>query len=112
MFKLWQVFEESINYLSEDGRTRSDPPKSGFSCDAIRTACRAMYGLPNLHVINPESDAGKLVNSAEAYLREMGLNPDGFCEFKEFYMDKVEVTQQARALWLTWIAMIAKEEDV
>ena len=61
-----------------------------YSCDAVQFACHNRNHF----------------EKCKDFLRELGVAPSGFYEFDDV---EFEHRQFARALWLTWAAMIAKE---
>lgn len=82
----------------------SDRPGHYYSCNAILAVCQE------------QGDNGfTLYFKVLRYLKEFGIDAHRSC-FEEFESEaelapSVEA-QQARALWLTWAAMIAREEGL
>ena len=81
------------NYLWDGRRDYSEKKPSIFSCSAIVEASKAN-----------ELFAKKTMR----FLRSMGMDPGSAQEFRIF--DFGPRQQYARALWLTWASMIAREE--
>lgn len=97
--KISDVIEKAINVHLWDGRlddywdrTSSDT----YSCPAVGLAYKNKYGL--------------LPNNIREGFEEMGLATDSSSQFREF--ERLEERQYARALWLTWAAMMAREQGL
>ena len=90
------VIDLAINKYLWDGQTDKIIGRAHFySCSAIARA--------NDH---KESETEKIMD----FLKSMGMNPTGVREFRSI---KFGTTRQyARALWLTWAAMIAREDGL
>ena len=89
-----EVIDLAINEYLWDGRNNySEKKPSIFSCAAIVEASKAneLFAKETMH-----------------FMRSMGLDPCSVLEFRIF--DFGPRQQYARALWLTWAAMIAREE--
>ena len=88
------VINLAINqYLWDGHEDYSRSQAKIFSCTAIRAA--------NKH---NDLSTEKIID----FLRSMGVEPDESKEFRS--IDFGPRSQHARALWLTWAAMIAREE--
>lgn len=114
MAKIYEIVERAIEKL-HDGKVGKDDyfiPANMWSCHCIYVVILEVTGGQSLG--DPETWA--LWKMVMGYLSEFGLDPDGSNCFVEFenpippYL--TPKSQEARALWLTWIAMIAREEDV
>ena len=93
--KLSELFERAIN--EKLARDEHDIRRQEFSCNAVSDVC------------GPDEESDKAMD----FLEELGVDPDSGNEFNEFiggFDIFNKESQQARALWLTWAAMIAKEE--
>ena len=96
--KLYKVIDQAIeNYLWEGDVPYPDNVKIIWSCRAVEYALRL---------------TGKRFEDSkeEKYIQSFGVNSRSPTEFSEF--KKIKEAQQARALWLTWVSMIAKEEGI
>lgn len=115
MLTLAKIFEDAIPLLNEQQ----------WSCNAVCKAIEAKLGLgftfENEHEHPSAKEKADLWDQywlwkgkAFRYLQEMGcdtLSGNGFEEFEDGWRP-TEASQKARALWLTWVAMIAEEEGV
>lgn len=104
--KFSTVINLALEFLAEDETHWENNFKvSEYSCDAITTACNEL--------LDNKIEADNLKYKINDYLEEFGLDVGSIHAFKEFE-DKdgvmTEESQQARAIWLTWAAMIAEEE--
>lgn len=88
---LADVIDIAINELLWNGKNRGD---EDFSCDAVMKACPWEKGYDTM---------------AARFLESLGCNRYKSSLFDEFPMGPKR--QYARALWLTWAAMIAREEQ-
>ena len=96
MKALSDIIDIAINEFLWDGSsTRTKPFKDDHSCTAISRAFR--FNVTATH-------------KASAFIRTLGCSPGGLNEFEE--IDVGEKRQYARALWLTFAAMIAREEGL
>ena len=88
---LADVIDIAINkYLWDGLGDRPKKPAESYSCPAVDRADRSA------------------TTEIKNFLQSMGMNPIGLREFNAVpYGPK---RQYARALWLTWAAMIAREE--
>lgn len=94
--KIADIIDLAINRHLWDGETAHAAIRYEYSCPAIDKACR--YSAGN-------------VKKLEAFLLPMGIEYQGIAEqFKGIPAGPKR--QYARALWLTWAAMIAREEGV
>lgn len=95
-YDLADAIDMAINEKLWDGAsTKTKPFKDEFSCIAIYRALR--FNVTAKH-------------KASAFIQKLGCTPGGLNEFKE--IDVGEKRQYARALWLTWASMIAREEGL
>lgn len=98
--KISDLFEAAIPYLE----------KERFSCKALSLAALDAGLTP--------AEATSLVFKAQTYMEAWGLracrfNITAFYEFETRWGTGVTPeSQQARALWLTMLAMLAKEEGL
>lgn len=115
MLTLAEIFEDAIALLNEQH----------WSCNAVCKAIEAKLGLgfkfENEHELPEASKKAGLwdqywvwKNKAFKYLEAMGCDTfsgNGFEEFEHGFRPTKE-SQTARAIWLTWAAMMAEEEGV
>lgn len=115
MLTLAGIFEDAIALLNEQQ----------WSCNAVCKAIEAKLGLgftfENERELPEASEKAELWDQYDTlrskafkYLKEMGcdvLSGHAFEEF-EYGQAPTEASQRARALWLTWAAMLAAEEGV
>lgn len=88
------VIDLAVNEYLWDGLTNNiKRPANIYSCSAIAAA-------DNRH--------GFILDETMDFLRSFGLDTDSTVEFQCISFG--EKRQYARALWLTWAAMIAREE--
>lgn len=83
---------EAINKAIETRLSKTDP--FGWSCLAVEDACDNVY----------------VAACCMSFLRRLGLNTNSENAFDEFPAGPKR--QMARAIWLTWAAMIAEEEGL
>jgi hypothetical protein len=106
--KLYEVFERAIERLHTAGRIEVCSPPNMWTCEAIFRVLETHYKSPMA--------LWDAFDKAKAYLKGFGLDPNSANCFVEFETPHhpylTPKSQQARALWLTWAAMIAREEDV
>lgn len=88
-----QTIDRAINNHLWGGLELKAPDTFKMSCLAIDGAC------------NYKS---RPYNEVLCFLRSLGLSTSSRKEFSEF--KQPEKKQYARALWLTWASMIAREE--
>ena len=101
------LLHDAINWLAVDAEdNRSETGRRRFSCDAVHSAYRTGHSI-DAYV------------HARALLKELGCDLTGADCYKEFETpgcfwarSVTPESQQARALWLTWAAMIAEEEGI
>ena len=92
-----QILTQAIEHLWDGTEIRAGG--SYYSCHAIERADVFAEGIDN-----------KLWLQIMEGLRAMGLNPDSAGEFDD--VKGVRKRQHARAMWLTWAALMAKEQGV
>lgn len=102
--KLSELFERAINESLWDGVGPEHPYLSQYSCCAVEIAVTK-------HTKTAEEEH-QLWKKAIHFLREMGVNTDSTSQYFYPYYESAQERQQARALWLTWAAMIAREEGL
>lgn len=95
MTSLAHAIDTAINEHLWDGSNKDNGEKYEYSCPAISRAC-----------FYKESKVYK----ARALILSLGCTPNGRHLFDEFTFG--EKRQYARALWLTWAAVIAREEEI
>ena len=105
LYQEWGLLDEKMRLMADvidlaidkylwDGHSDTARGRTQFfSCSAIVVA--------NNH---KESETEKIMD----FLRSMGVNPNRSREFRSIRFGQRR--QYARALWLTWAAMIAREE--
>lgn len=104
--KLYEALERCVDYLTED----ADAPaytwskKHDYSCNTIFSVARDAY-----HHIDLDKER-ELHERFEAFMEMMHVDKLRD-QFEDAFPDGVK-RQQARALWLTWAAMMAKEWDM
>ena len=85
------VIDMAIDKYLWDGNTdRGEMPAESYSCCAVDAADRCVP------------------TEIKSFLQSMGMNPVSMREFSS--IPSGPKRQFARALWLTWAAMIAREE--
>lgn len=100
------VIDLAINkYLWDGSRLLLDgssvgtyPIKSEYSCAAVRKSRNYADSIKEIYDLKEFN-----------FLRSLGCNTSSSQQFEE--IDFGEKRQYARALWLTWAAMIAREEE-
>lgn len=96
MKPLADAIDRAINeHLWDGSGTWTKPVKDEFSCTAISGALR--FNVTATH-------------KASAFIRTLGCSPGGLNAFEG--IDVGEKRQYARALWMTWAAMIAREDGL
>ena len=96
--KLSETFRVAQTYLGKDDWEGFwDGTKNHFSCDAIKSACRA--GVDDL-----------LVVYAIDFAEKCGVNCHWTRQFDEF--EYGEERQGARFMWLEMLALIAEDEGL
>ena len=96
--KLYKIIDHALeNHLWKGEIPYPFNGKVRWSCWAVRNA---------LGLTEKQFDASKEVR----YLESFGVRSHSPFEFSEF--EDIKDAQQARALWLTWVSMIAKEEGI
>ena len=89
------IIDLAINEQLWDGRGECNYEKQeNFSCDAIRSAC----------------NDSRIFSEVDYFTRGLGCQNNSDRAFDEIMVG--EERQYARALWLTWAAMIAREEGL
>ena len=132
-FTLQDVFETACNYL-EENENDYHCNKSQFTCDCIKWAVHKEYGWDIFehittppssqeeygwdvfeHITTPPSsqDVNKLAliqTIVDDFLIGLGFE-EGY--FKNLWVYSfIANPQQARFIWLTWLAMMAEEQGV
>ena len=98
--KLYKV----INHAIENRLQRSselEPNRAFFSCQAVYCS---IYDLTPFLNHNDENRS-----TFNGYVKEMVYTYNSTRAYEDI---PLEDRQQARALWLTWVSMIAKEEGI
>lgn len=127
-FKTSEVLEYAVGFLPKEYESAftketykryssiSDPYESTvflheYSCCAVEYALACIHGI---HPYTADQLDGfkKEVNRIYKGLRNMGVKT-GSASVYDSFINKhgIRKTQEARALWLTWAAMMAKEQN-
>jgi len=112
-FTLQDVFETACGYLSE-GNERSIE-ESKYSCDAINWAIWSHLGFKDSSSRVAACCTG---GDVARYLSIQGIIHEVMENLGFYYFDSLRVydetvnPQQARFIWLTWLAMMAEEQGV
>jgi flavorubredoxin len=100
--KIHQTLMEAIEHLTDSGFCWGEDNKKLYSCDAVQSACYAEYSFTQ--------NARDHFTECKDFMRELGVSTCGLNEFDDIC--PLKHRQFARALWLTWAAMIAKEMNL
>jgi hypothetical protein len=89
-----RVLDLAIEHYLATSHLDGRPGSSWYSCMAVYSAAEKLYPLPGVKA------------QLKRFMRSMGLNPNATNAFREFELGRRR--QQARALWLTWAALMAR----
>jgi len=114
-FTLQDVFETACEYLSLVEDNYEDDEMTPFSCDAIKWALWKHLGYSGYksrlsHTFELSKNFDKIWEIVETGMVEVGFDQDGFYSLDVY--SEVNNPQQARFIWLTWLAMMAEEQGV
>jgi len=114
-FTLQDVFETACEYLEENENDRNDN-KSQFTCDCIKWAVNKEYGW-DIFDHDPTAPSSQDTNKlaliqtiVDDFLISLGFEEDYFRNL--WVYSYIANPQQARFIWLTWLAMMAEEQGV
>ncbi len=93
--KIADIIDRAINRHLWDGSEKNDTEAfEAFSCDALRSAC----------------NDSRVFSEIFYFTQGLGCQNNSDHAFDEIMVG--EERQYARALWLTWASMIAREEGL